>query len=265
VKGIIFYGEGPRLAYIAVRDNQAWTIDGFLTPESAAIALVRDPGASKSTTMVGLLDATDPATLKEIVQGWVAEEKTPTIEVDWSVPWTEVREVLGHCKAAGCATVQFGPPNSIRIFETFDSLKALAGAPDRSYPAAIGTQHGVLRVFLGGKQSQDFKSIEGLVAGPKRTVAYRASDGDGWFVVRQFGFGQKVKVFKAIDGPVLSADGSLVAYGASDGNSWRIVAGTVQSEAYDQVWTPLFAPDNSSVTFAAREGRKIFRKTLPLK
>jgi len=265
VKGIIFYGEGPRLAYIAVRGNQAWPVEGFLTPESTAIALVRDPGAAKSMVMVGLFDVTEPKTLKEFVQGWLDEGKTPSIEVDSSVPWTEVREVLGHCKAAGCTNVQFGPPNSRRTFETFDSLKALAAAPDRPNTAAIGTQHGVLRVFLGGKQSQDFKSIEGLVAGPNRTLAYRASDGDGWFVVRQFGYGQKVKMFKAIIGPVVSPDGNLVAYGASDGNSWRIVVGNAQSDAYDQVWTPLFALDNSNVTFAARKGREIFRKVLSLK
>lgn len=265
VKGIIFYGDGPRLAYIAVHEGRAWPVEGSLTPESTAIALVRNPGTAKSSTMVGLFDVADPETLKEFVKGWLDEEKTPSLEVDASVPWTEVRQVLAHCKAAGCGNVQFGPPNSRRIFETFDSLKALAGAPDRTNTAAIGTQHGALRVFLGGKQSQDFKSIEGLVAGPNRTLAYRASDGDGWFVVRQFGYGQKVKVFKAILGPVLSPDGSLVAYGASDGNSWRIVAGSVQSDAYDQVWSPLFAPDNSTVTFAARKGREVLRKQLSLK
>ena len=199
------------------------------------------------------------------MEAWLADDEVPSLEVDPNVPWKDVAEVLARCKAAGCARVKFGMPNTRGIFETFDSVQELAPFPDRKYSACIGTQRGPLRVFFLGFQTQEFKAIAGLVAGPNRTVAYRASEGDGWFIVKGRAYGQKVKVYAAIDGPVLSADGSRIAFAAKDGPAWRMVSGDTVSNPYDRVWLPQFNEDRTALIFAARKGRELLRIVLPLK
>jgi hypothetical protein len=264
VRHVTFAAE-DRLAYAAMLDKKWWIVEGTVTPETPAIAVLKDPATGKTGCQVGLFDVTDPERLKSFVKAWLEGDEVPSLEVDPDVPWKDVTDILGRCKAAGCARVRFGILGSREIFETFDSIQALAPLPDRKFAACIGTQGGPLRVFQGGRQSQEFRAIEGLVAGPKGLLAYRATEEEGWFVVRGRAFGQKVKLYKAIDGPVLSADGTRIAFAAMDGTSWRIVAGETHSGAYDQIWLPRFNADNTALVFAARKGREILRIDLPLK
>jgi hypothetical protein len=262
VKALRFYAEGKRLSYAAVRGTSAWIVEGMVTPESPAIAIFREPGATKASVLVGLFDVSDPARLRSHVEALLSEGQTVSLEVDASVPWKEVLPLLKRCKEAGCARVEFGVPSPKDPFETFDSLTALAGAPDGKFAGAIGVQNGLLRVFYGGKQSVEYKAIAGLVAGPNRTFAFRVDDGEGWCVVKGIR-GRKGKAYKAVEGPVLSPDGKQVAYAAGDGQSWRIVLEETQSEGYDQVWLPQFIDGSGGVVFAARKGRAILRKALP--
>jgi hypothetical protein len=260
----VTFADAGRLAYVAVLDKESWIIDGNISP-TPTISVVQEASTRKTSCLVGLFDATEPAALESFVTAWLDEDEVPTVEVDAKVPWKDVVEVLATCKAAGCRRVAFGPPGSREIFEVFDSVQAVAPIPGVKYSACIGSQRGPLRVYYGGWQTQEFKSIAGLVAGPNRTVAYRATEGDGWFVVKGRGFGQKVKVFKAVEGPVLSPDGARIAYAGNDGQSWRMISGDTASEPYDQVWLPRFNEDMTALVFAARKGRELRRVVLPLR
>jgi hypothetical protein len=262
ITAVVFSEDGTRVAYAVTQGKESWYVEGLVEPESASIALYRTEPEGRTLVTLGLYDLSDRAAALKLMKDWEKEEIVPSIEIDAQVPWKDVRPLLQTCRDAGLHQVTFAPPGNHQPFETFDVIDALSISPDGKRVALIGNQGGKKRVFMGGKQSEEFDAVAGLTSGANRSMAYRMKIGSDWFAV----LGQRGKPgdpYKEVGDPVLSPDGKQMAYAAFDGKAWIVVAADRKSDKFDQVWRPVFTEDG--VVFAARVGRELKRVILPPK
>jgi hypothetical protein len=77
--------------------------------------------------------------------------------------------------------------------------------------------------------------------------------------------GKPATSYEAVGPAVFSPDGKKIAHAAKQAGRWRlVVVGGRVSEEYDEISTPQFTENGRQVSFGAREGRKIWRRVLPL-
>jgi Tol biopolymer transport system component len=143
--------------------------------------------------------------------------------------------------------------------EFFPSVRSLSLSPDGStVKYVVRTEGNTCRLIFGDRKGDEVDEVEesgGIFSPDGRTVAYRASRGDKYFVVVG---DRKGEEYPYVGRPAFSRDGTQVAYEAKVGppeqRKSRIIVGerTLKGD-FDFVLGPSFTPDGK-VLYAANRG-----------
>ena len=143
--------------------------------------------------------------------------------------------------------------------ELFPSVRSLSLSPDGSTVKYVArTEGNTCRLVVGDRKGEEFDEIEesgGLFSPDGKTVAYRASRGDKYFVVVG---DRKGANYAYVGRPALSRDGTQVAYEAKVGppgqRKSRVIVGDRPLKGeFDYVVGPSFGPDGK-VLYAGNRG-----------